>query len=61
MQETALSDRRNTVRGLNYQLKKLCRRNRDGSHATQQNRERQLSLMADQLHALGYRAMNTQS
>jgi site-specific recombinase XerC len=49
------------VRDLNYQLKQLCRRNRDGSYATQQNRERQLSLMADQLHALGYRAMNARS
>lgn len=49
------------MRDLNYQLKELCRRNRDGSYATQQNRVRQLSLMADQLHALSYRAMNAQS
>ena len=49
------------MRDLNYQLKQLCRRNRDGSYATQQNRERLLSLMADQLHALGYRGMNAQS
>ena len=49
------------MRDLNYQLKQLCQRNRDGSYATQQNRERQLSLMADQLHALGYRAMNARS
>ena len=49
------------MRDLNYQLKQLCRRNRDGSYATQQNRERQLSLMADQLHELGYRAMNARS
>ena len=49
------------MRDLNYQLKQLCRRNRDGSYATQQNRERQLSLIADQLHALGYRAMNARS
>ena len=49
------------MRDLNYQLKELCRRNRDGSYATQHNRERQLSLMADQLHALGYRDMNARS
>ena len=49
------------MRDLNYQLKQLCRRNRDGSYATQQNRERHLSLIADQLHALGYRAMNARS
>ena len=49
------------MRDLNYQLKQLCRRNRDGSYATQQNRERQLSLMADQLYELGYRAMNARS
>jgi site-specific recombinase XerC len=49
------------VRDLNYQLKELCRRNRDGSYATQQNRERQLGLIADQLHELGYRAMRARS
>ena len=49
------------MRDLNYQLKQLCRRNRDGSYATQQNRERQLIPMADQLHELGYRAMNARS
>jgi hypothetical protein len=32
------------VRDLNYQLKALCRRNRDGSHATQRDRERMLTL-----------------
>jgi hypothetical protein len=49
------------VRDLNHQLKQLCRRNRDGSHATQRDRERVLTLIADQLYALGYRGMNTRS
>jgi site-specific recombinase XerD len=49
------------VRQLNYQLKQLCQRNRDGSHATQRNRERILTLVADQLHALGYRGMSATS
>lgn len=49
------------MRDLNYQLKQLCRRNRDGSYATQRNRERLLSLIADQLHALGYRGMGAHS
>jgi len=49
------------VRELNYQLKQLCRRNRDGSYRTQADRERQLTLIANQLHALGYRKMNAQS
>jgi len=49
------------MRDLNYQLKTLCRRNRDGSHATQRDRERMLSLIADQLHTLGFRGMNCQS
>jgi FKBP-type peptidyl-prolyl cis-trans isomerase 2 len=49
------------VRDLNHQLKQLCRRNRDGSHATQRDRERMLSLIADQLHALGFRGMNSRS
>jgi hypothetical protein len=35
------------VRDLNHQLKQLCRRNRDGSHATQRDRERVLTLIAD--------------
>jgi len=49
------------VRELNYQLKQLCRRNRDGSYRTQADRERQLTLIANQLHTLGYRKMNAQS
>jgi len=49
------------VRDLNHQLKQLCRRNRDGSHATQRDRERVLTLIADQLHALGFRGMNARS
>ena len=49
------------MRDLNYQLKQLCRRNRDGSFATQRDRERLLSLIADQLHALGYRGLRAQS
>tara|TARA_R110002111_G_scaffold51311_4_gene89918 strand:- start:21486 stop:22352 length:867 start_codon:yes stop_codon:yes gene_type:complete len=49
------------MRELNYQLKQLCRRNRDGSYRTQADRERQLTLIANQLRALGYRKMNAQS
>lgn len=49
------------MRELNYQLKQLCRRNRDGSYRTQTDRERQLTLIANQLHTLGYRKMNAQS
>jgi len=52
---------KNTVRDLNHQLKDLCRRNRDGSHTTQRDRERVLTLIADQLHALGFRGMNARS
>jgi site-specific recombinase XerD len=49
------------VRDLNHQLKQLCQRNRNGSHAAQRGRERVLTLIADQLHALGFRGMNTRS
>ena len=49
------------MRDLNHQLKILCRRNRDGSHATQRDREHMLSLIADQLYALGYRGMKSRS
>ena len=50
-----------TVRGLNHQLKQLCRQNRDGSFGTQARRERELTLLANQLHELGYRGMNSHS
>ena len=45
------------MRDLNYQLKLLCQRNRDGSFGTQRDRERVLTLIADQLHQLGFRGM----
>lgn len=49
------------MRGLNHQLKQLCRHNREGSFGTQVRRERELTLMANQLHELGYRGMNCHS
>lgn len=49
------------MRDLNYQLKKLCRQCREGSYATQVKRERMLTLMANQLHQLGYRNMTARS
>ncbi|MCC6710132.1 MAG: integrase domain-containing protein [Gammaproteobacteria bacterium] len=49
------------MRDLNYQLKELCRKNRDGSYATQAQRLALLTLMANQLHALGFRQMEAQS
>lgn len=50
-----------TVRDLNYQLKQLCRENRDGSYMTQSNRERLLALVANQLQELGFRGMGAHS
>ena len=49
------------VRRLNYQLKELCKRNRDGSYGTQVQRERMLTLIANQLYELGYRQMHAKS
>jgi hypothetical protein len=49
------------MRDLNYQLKELCRKNRDGSYASQAQRLALLTLMANQLHELGYRHMEAQS
>ena len=49
------------MRELNYQLKQICRGNRDGSYRTQADRERLLMLIANQLHALGYRKMQARS
>lgn len=49
------------MRNLNYQLKQLSHRNRDGSFATQADRERILFLIANQLEEMGYRHMNADS
>lgn len=49
------------MKDLNYQLKKLCRTNRDGSYATQANRLRMLNQIAAQLHMLGFRRMKATS
>ncbi len=49
------------MRDLNYQLKQLCRRNRDGSYATQADRERMLALFANQLHEMGFRRLRAES
>lgn len=46
---------------LTYSLRQLCRRNRDGSHTTQADRQRSLTLMARQLRAAGYRQMQAGS
>jgi len=43
------------MRNLNFELKQLCQRNRDGSYATQRDRERVIDLVAGQLQELGYR------
>ena len=49
------------MRDLNYALKQLCRRNRDGSYATQADREHILDLIADQLEEMGFRHMDAHS
>jgi hypothetical protein len=49
------------MRDLNYDLKQLCRHNRDGSYATQADREHILDLIADQLQEMGFRHMNAHS
>jgi hypothetical protein len=46
---------------LNYELKQLCKHNRDGSFATQANRERILTLVANQLREMGFVNMHVQS
>ena len=49
------------MRDLNFEIKQICQRNHDGSFATRANRERMLSLAADQLDELGYRHLHVQS
>lgn len=39
---------------LNFQLKNICARNRDGSFSTQSNRQKILFLIADQLRGMGF-------
>ena len=49
------------MRDLNYELKKLCQRNNDGSYATRYARERILTMIADQLYEMGFRNMRAAS
>ena len=49
------------MQNLNYELKQLCARNRDGSFATQRDRERILTLVANQLREMGFVNMHVQS
>lgn len=46
---------------LTYSLRQLCQRNRDGSHATQADRQRSLTLAARQLRESGFRQMRAGS
>jgi site-specific recombinase XerC len=46
---------------LTYTLRQLCLRNRDGSHATQADRQRSLALVARQLREAGFRQMRATS
>jgi hypothetical protein len=46
---------------LPYSLRMLCQRNRDGSHATQADRLRTLTLASRQLRETGYRQMQARS
>ncbi len=46
---------------LNYELKLMCKRNRDGSFATQHDRARHLRQTAKQLTQLGYKHMSASS
>lgn len=49
------------MRNLNYQLKQFSRHYRDGSYGTQWGRQRILTLIANELHELGYRRMRAKS
>jgi hypothetical protein len=48
------------MRDLNHDFKELCRHNRDGSYATQADREHILDLIANQLHEMGHRGLRAQ-
>ena len=43
------------MKQLNYVLRGICNRNRDGSYKTQSDRYKTLQLIATELHKLGYK------
>ena len=49
------------MKTLNHNLKQLCRHCKEGSYATQRNRERILTRAANELQAMGYRQMQASS
>ena len=49
------------MKKLNYELKDLVARNKDGSYSTQSDRHRYLQLIARQLETLGFRHMSVRS
>jgi len=49
------------MRRLNYELKQLCLASREGSYGTQREREGTLTLIANQLDALGFKKMGARS
>src|SRR3989304_7105187 len=49
------------MRDLNYELKHLCIPNLDGSFSTQYARERILTMIANQLHEMGFHHMQAAS
>ena len=51
---------KNSMKDLAYSFKQLTDRNRDGSLATQANRQRMLSQFADQLHDSGYKKLRAE-
>lgn len=48
------------MRNLNRDFKLMCQRNRDGSFATQHDRERLLTMVANQLHEDGFKNLRAQ-
>ena len=49
------------MKKLNYELKNLVARNKDGSYSTQSDRHRYLQLIARQLNELGFKHMSISS
>ncbi len=49
------------MKDLNYQLKQMCDRNRDGSYNTRADRAWTLSMIANQLDAMGFRHLGAAS
>lgn len=59
--KTNQPERSQTMKTLNFELKKLCKTNKEGSFSTQSNRHEMLQQIAGELDRLGFKHMKASS